>query len=222
MKNFWVVIAICAVCLVIPVSGAAKTMYVTDQLHVAVRSGMGLEYKILDYVKSNERLEVLDTEGEYARVRMKNGTEGWMILRYLSDGTPKPVIIENLKADIEKLQSRNERAAGQIAALKEKNSRLLQASTGQLEKIETLAAEYEELKTSCSDFLQLEKKHTALQRELSDIRQRNTSLVEDNRQLRKNTYFKWFVAGCSFALFWFAVGMVLQALRVRKKKKLRF
>ncbi len=44
----------------------AETMYVIDRLEVAVRANKGVEHAIVAVVRTDEKIEVLSTEGEYA------------------------------------------------------------------------------------------------------------------------------------------------------------
>ena len=222
-KLFYICVIISVIFLVpVPASAETETMYLTDRLEVAVRAGKGLEYKILAIARSNEKVEVLNTEGEYANLRLANGIEGWILKRYLTGSIPKPLVISNLKSEIEKLEGKNNSAVEEIRKLKEEKGVLENTKKTQGKKIETLENEYEDLKVSCSDYIKLRDDHERLRKEIVTNRRKISTLSQENEELRRNTNLMWFVAGGSAVLIGFLIGLVLQNLRYKKKKRLSF
>lgn len=209
------------VCLVLsPVFAGAETMYVSDHLEVAVRTGKGLEYKILAIARSNDSVEVLATDGEYAQVRLANGVEGWMLKRYLTDETPKPRVIENLEAQVEKLNTRHTDARDELARLRQEKNELNKNAQAQDKKIAALEAELVEIRTSCADFIALRDDYRQLQSRMDETLAENARLVEENTQLLKSTYLWGALAGSAFALFWFLIGIAFQSSRSRRRRSM--
>jgi SH3 domain protein len=109
----------------LPVSAYAETAYVTDRLTVNLRSTateIGTTVKSLD---AGAVLEVLERAGLYARVRDKQGAEGWIETRHLS---AEP----SARAQLAKLQDDLTRARAQLteaqAQLKKADAALAQES----------------------------------------------------------------------------------------------
>jgi SH3 domain protein len=221
-KKLFYICAIISVIFLKPVLASAETMYITDRLEVTIRAGKGLEYKILAIARSNEKVEVLNTEGEYANLRFANGIEGWILKRYLTGSIPKSLVISNLKSKIEKLKGKNNSAVKEIRKLKEKKVVLENTNETQEKKIETLENEYEDLKVSCSDYIKLRDDHEKLRKEMVTSRRKVSKLSQENEELRRNTNLMWFVAGGSAVLIGFIIGLILQNLRNKRKKKLSF
>ena len=69
-----------------------KKMYVTESFNV--RIGPGTNYTLLDTVKRNDEIEILDEKNSYAKIRLNNGIVGYTVLKAYSDS--KTYYIENV------------------------------------------------------------------------------------------------------------------------------
>ena len=101
----------------------AQTRYVTDRTIVELRRGPSTEYLILRNLEAGERVEILEqNEAEgYSRVRVADqGTEGWILTRFL---TAEPIARERLAVAERNLTAARER----VAALEAENSELTSA-----------------------------------------------------------------------------------------------
>jgi SH3 domain protein len=75
-------------------AAAAQEMYVTDRLEITLRSGPGVDFKILAMIPSGTALTRLEEANRWARVQTADGTEGWVVTRYLSSEPPKGPALE--------------------------------------------------------------------------------------------------------------------------------
>ena len=69
------------ICLILGSTAALATDnagYVTDIMKITMRTGQGLDYKILDWVKSGEEVEILQQGDQWTMVRRADGKEGWV------------------------------------------------------------------------------------------------------------------------------------------------
>jgi len=133
---------ICGVTLAVPASALAQTVYVSDELRIALRSGPGEEFRALRILLAGTELSELERREPWVRVEIAGGPEGWVQSRYLTEETPARVqlprvleaqernraIIERLEAEVAKLDGASQEAARlretgtQLAA---ENARLL-------------------------------------------------------------------------------------------------
>ncbi len=109
-------------------NGLAQTMYVTDRLHLSLRSEPDAELPAITLLPSDTEVEVLSTEGQWAQVRLPDGRSGWVMKRFLVEDLPKSVIIEQLKQKIAKKDVILEKLQAEMASLKERSSE--RATTG--------------------------------------------------------------------------------------------
>ena len=95
----------------------SETKYVKDDIQVMVRTDPGARRRIVAMPTSGTRVEVLDTEGGWSKVRLPDEKEGWMLSHYLDSGPPNKVVIATLKRENEALKQR-------VQTLVEENPRL--------------------------------------------------------------------------------------------------
>lgn len=76
--------------LILPVSGEAQTVYVSDEFEITLRTGPGNDHKIISMPKSGNAMEILQKGEEWSRVRLPDGKEGWVLSRYISPTRPAP------------------------------------------------------------------------------------------------------------------------------------
>ena len=83
--------------LAAPVTAAGETMYVSDELLITFRTQPSTRGEILRNLSSGTAVEVLEmpAEGEWARVRLGSGREGWVRKQYLQ---AQPVARDQLAA----------------------------------------------------------------------------------------------------------------------------
>lgn len=77
--------------------GLAETMYVTDRLYLSLRSAPTSGQPSLALLPSDTRVDLLETEGNWAKVMLEDGRTGWVLKRFLVENVPKSFIIEQLK-----------------------------------------------------------------------------------------------------------------------------
>ncbi|NIS60349.1 MAG: SH3 domain-containing protein, partial [Proteobacteria bacterium] len=101
-KTMKLYLCLIAVCLLWAQGNVlAETMYVTDRLHLSLRKGPDTGQPPVGLLPSDTKVEVLETEGNWAQVNLEDGRTGWVIKRYLVKDVPKSLIIEQLKAQLE-------------------------------------------------------------------------------------------------------------------------
>jgi len=215
-------IVFCFILLLAPAFAGAETMYVTDKLEVAVRDGKGMEYKILGVARSDEKVDVLDTEGEYANIRLPGGVEGWMLSRYLTRTLPKTEMLEKLAEDKDQIREKQASALDEINKLKGEKESLEETQQMHERKIKSLDDEYAELKSGCSDFVALRTNYERLQAEMKSNRETLATISAENAELRENTRLMWFIFGSASVLSGFIIGMYLQSLRNRRRRQISF
>ncbi|MBW1824090.1 MAG: SH3 domain-containing protein [Deltaproteobacteria bacterium] len=106
----------------------AKTMYVSDNLIITVRSNPGLEFRVVDQLTSNEKVDLLKTEKSWAQISYNN-KKGWVLERFLTEEMPDSIQIAELKKTVKKtedLEKENRALKQKNAEMEERISSLLQ------------------------------------------------------------------------------------------------
>jgi SH3 domain protein len=102
--------------------GADATRYVTDQLSLDLRSGEGTQYRIVAMLPSGSPVQVIreSRASGYTLVRTPQGTEGWLLSRYLEDA---PGARQRL-AEAEEELTRVRQASASALAISQENKAL--------------------------------------------------------------------------------------------------
>lgn len=122
-KNFYV--QLCGFLLACSAFMAcAETRYVTDELQLSMYEEINSQGRLLQRLSSGTELELLEIEGMYARVRTKEGVEGWTKAGFLISEKPA-------RAQLLDLQQQNEALQERLS----QSQQALEASRSELEKI---------------------------------------------------------------------------------------
>jgi hypothetical protein len=99
------------------------SIYVIEQLVVSVASAPGPDGERIGQVKSGDKLELIERQGDEAHVRLPNGKDGWIKASYLSAEEPlqhrlteRTAEVEKLKQEEEKLKQDKGRLESELAA----------------------------------------------------------------------------------------------------------
>jgi SH3 domain protein len=117
----------------------AKTMFVTDTCTINVRVQPGEEYRIMDQLAADDTVQVLETQGQWARTSFKGGLEGWVMSQYLTADKPKTMRIADLEKQLQEQEAR-------INELDRENRSLKQEKLTFDQTLNNLSAENQKLK----------------------------------------------------------------------------
>jgi SH3 domain protein len=201
-------------------SAQAQTRYVTDRTIVELRRGPSTEYLILRNLEAGERVEVLeqnDADG-YSRVRVADqGTEGWILTRFL---TAEPIARERLAAAERNLATARER----VTALEAQNRELtsdLTSTRSQLEQAQashgTVSRELSDIRTASANVVQLREDNTSLQQRLVQRDLEVEQLTANNARLAGRNNQNWFIVGAAVLLGGIVIGLIAPTLRRKRR-----
>ena len=213
----------------------ADTRYVSDRLIISVRDGQDQNAAVLGYLETAAPVEILEENGDFLRIRTEDGLEGWVRAQYIVSETPKTLIIDNLKNEINALNKK-------IQAIKNKkdstSNTLSESKKMYREKIEELKEEVninqKFAAKAKSDFIELNNKYTNLLNnsknteklinEVEKLKKSNNELNTEVKSLRmdrknplKSNRIQSFIAGAGVLLLGFILGG-----SAKKRKKTRF
>ncbi|MFH7321279.1 TIGR04211 family SH3 domain-containing protein [Desulfurivibrio sp. D14AmB] len=190
----------------------AETRYVTDQLEATFRSGPGNQYRIIGMISTGQRLELMETDGEWSRVEIPGRQDGWVRTQYLQ---PEPPARQALQATTDRLKSTEAERDSQ----RKENDRLnrlnreLEESLRQTEgRLQRATADYEKLQTDSRNFLIIREEHEKLTNQMAEKVQHIKELEGRIADEFLSSSIKWFLAGAGVLLLGLIIGQ-------RSKKK---
>ncbi len=195
------------------VSAHAETRYVTDRFEATLRTGPGIEYRILRMVASGQQVELLERGHDWSRVQIPGGPEGWMNSGYLQRDPVARDALQALTGRIGPLEAEN-------VALRDENARLREQRgdiAAQLENTEKRLAEavsrYEALRADAAEFIDIREAYIELKAGIEEKDRRIEALESRLTEQFLSSAIKWFLAGAGVLL----LGMLL-GNRSRKKR----
>ncbi len=111
---------------ILPVAALAETRYVTDRLEVTLRAGESTRYKILRMLPSGTPMEVLgvNKSTNYARVRIQDGTVGFVLAQELQDEPAARNRLAELEERLDRLRQEPDALTTELANLQETHAEL--------------------------------------------------------------------------------------------------
>jgi len=193
----------------------AESAFITDVFEVTLRTGPGIDHKIMSMLRSGQPVTVTEAGDEWSRVVLPDGKEGYVLSRFISIGPPARLSLERIRDAYEVLKT-------QAASLEEENSRLVsenQALENQLEtvskKLEAVGKDFAALKSESSDFFSLKKRYEQAASQLQEKTERVNKLEEQVSQLQLNKNIRWFLGGAGVLVLGFLIGFSAKKQRRR-------
>lgn len=209
-----------ALLLFTTLSAFGQTRYVGDDIPVTLRTGPSLENRIVRNLTAGTRVEALEENEDagYTRVRVaSDGTEGWILTRYL---TAQPIARERLAAaesNLTAARSRAEELESQVAALTEDlaaTRRQLEAATSESRDV---ATELQDIRSASANAIALRDQNEDLRRRLAEADERIGRLTMENRELQSDSRQSWFMVGAGVLFGGILIGLIAPSLKRKRR-----
>ena len=220
LKPLLATVALCiAPCLALAQS---NDRWISDQFEVTLRTGKSTQQSIIELLPSGTKVTVLEQDdgSGYTRIRTSEGTEGWLLTRYL-------ISSQTARLQLPQLQSRlrnSERTKSQLLA---RNQELEGEQSGlqtQLSRTETssrrLQQQLDEVRKLSSNKIQLDDQIKQLKQKVTEAGRRIDELESENRELSDSSNREWFIVGAVVVLFGIVLGLIIPRIRWQRKPKL--
>jgi len=194
----------------------AETRYVTDEFKINVRSGPNVEYRILSMIPSKEKVELLETQENWSRIQLSDGTEGWVLSQYLVDRTPASILLETYKRENHSLKDTLGSIREENRLLKEKSSNLekeLQENKTALAKTQE---DYNNLKSDSAEYLKLKAEYQQLKEQYEKKEQELNTMTAEHEKLLFSNKIKWFLSGTAVFIVGWLIGFIMRSKSRRR------
>ena len=202
--------------LTLPVPAGAETVYVSDDVEIAVRSGPAADRKIIAMVKSGKDLELVEKGEEWSMVRTATGKEGWIPNRYITTALPSAMALERVRQDYEALSGKYKELRAKSEQLDTQRKTTETDLSQSRKRQDELAQSYETLKRDSSDFLRLKQRNGEMAVELEAEKARSGKLEQENSELRRDGAIYWVLAGGGIMLGGFLMGIYSSSRRKQR------
>jgi SH3 domain protein len=211
--------ALMTLSLTLPLSAFAEaTRYVSDELEITMRTGKGVEYGIRKMLTSGTKLSVIETDPSgYSKVKTENGTEGWVLTRYLSNKASARNRLARSEQKVANLELQLAKAQEEIATLSSQNSTAGSENSTLKETAQRLSKELDDLHRTASNAVALDNENRQLKERIQQIDHENQSLTMENDALKNNDAKSWFLVGAAVLFGGFLLGLIIPKIRFKKK-----
>jgi len=222
MKQFTGVAAAALLTISAPaMSLSGNTRYITDELHVPMRSGKGNEFRILDRgLPSGTQLALLEDAPDegWARVRTPDGKEGWVRRQYLVSEPVAEIKLKKAQADLAHFEKMEGNLGGAVRDLEAKNHKLESELSASKEEAAQLQKDLKELKALSSDTVALNERHQKLLHQHELLKQKQMMAEAEIQRLSGSETQRWYMYGALSVGLGAILAMLAPLVRPRRRR----
>lgn len=194
----------------------AATLYVKPSAEIVVRTGQGTNFKIVGMVKDGDSVQLVEEGNGYAKVRLENGVEGWMVRRFLGKERPLREVVETLRKENAEIKEKERYTAQNLLevseTLEQTKSKLADLTT----EHEQLQTRHTTLEQDTANVITIKNSLQTTTDENSQLKEQLALLEDENESLKKDKTKNWFLAGAGVLFFGIILGKIQRPSRRRK------
>ncbi len=224
--------------LSIPTYSQARTGYVSDMLILTFRQGPGTSFSVLQALKSNTPLTILEEDKGYFKVALLSGETGWVDKQFVVFETPKPQIIEQLNQDNAALKAKLETVSSSLDQLKTQlaaqesgqgeTTAVLETSfkeaedqnTALLAQLKESQTNYSTLQAQSQNIIAVVEKNKILEKKNITLSTKLAQFEKETRHMFRAGMIKWFLAGVGVLLLGWIIGQSVSSKKGRSSSLL--
>jgi SH3 domain protein len=211
------------ICLLYVLAGhvhAQTERYVTDSLRLEARQGPSTNHRITNMLSSGTRVTVLEEDAEtgYSRVALDDGSEVWILSRFLMD---QPAARAQLAQAREKFTSERDNArnlTGELETMGRTADELEQSKSALATDKKLLQTELAQIKQAAADTLAIQERNQNLDKQLEVVSTDLDAAKQRNRALKERAERDWFIAGAGVLLGGIIIGLVIPKIRWKRRR----
>jgi SH3 domain protein len=184
----------------------ADTLFVTEDFEITMRTGPGVERKIIALIRSGQRVEEISKSEEWTEIRLPSDKSGWVLTRYLTPKEPCAMIKERLQSQYDQLLTEKTELETKNSDLEAENQRLEAQLASTQASLERVTGDFDTLKSESTDFLKLKTQFKKINTELEETKTKADKFEDETSRLLRNQNIKWFLAGAGVILIGFIIG----------------
>lgn len=200
---------------------AAKTVYVTDELEILLRSGQGSQHKIVSSLETGAPLTVLKNDGGdgWTYVKTEDKKTGWVLTRFLTESPIARAQLDTATKNLEALRQETKQVKEELNALKANNQNTVTENDALAKEKNRLIQEVTSIRQASSEAVQIMEERDQLQERVINLERDLQKIKRENQTLADSTAQDWFLIGAGVLLGGILLGLILPKLSWRRKSR---
>jgi SH3 domain protein len=194
--------------------------YVTDTIWIQLRSGPSSQYRILQTLKTGEKLALIEEDKDkgYSRVRSAKGNEGWVLTQYITGDAPAQILqIQNSK-QLENTTAELEAARQKMSEMETRLASITKEYSDYKEQAGNAIVELEQLKAISGNAIALDDKNKKLTMSNQELEIQVEALRTENLSLRDDRRTSFLIYGGGLILVGIFAGLIMPSLRGNRNR----
>ncbi|MBF0622736.1 MAG: TIGR04211 family SH3 domain-containing protein [Magnetococcales bacterium] len=185
----------------------AEMRYITDEFTVTMRRGENATFKVVRILKTGMEVELLESgKTGWDRVRTRDGSEGWVLRRFLSGDVPARVQLFKSNKQLRAAEEERDRLREEIKALKV-----------DLRDQNKLQTELDRIRKVSRNALTLEQGNKEMAQRLEVMEENLNRVTNQKMILEQQSDRSFLVAGAAILVLGMVIGFILTRSRGRKR-----
>ncbi len=155
--------------------------------------------------------------GDYARVSIADGTEGWVLTQYLQNAPTGDQLYATSERNLAAAAQRTEGLSEQVETL----TRELETANAELAALRSaessLSTELDDIRRVSASAIELREQNQSLRRRVTELDAELDAVTIENNDLRSRNNQNWFVIGAAVLFGGVIIGLVAPSLRPKKR-----
>ncbi|WP_426416583.1 TIGR04211 family SH3 domain-containing protein [Aestuariirhabdus sp. LZHN29] len=201
-------------------AASAEARYISDILHVPLRSGPSNANKIIHRgLRSGTQLEwIRDEDEEFSLVRTTDGVEGYIRSQYLLTEPGARELLGRAQKKVENLSQENSSLKRRLGELETANSELTRNGKQSNQRSKKLETELKEIKRISSEAISLVARNKELVEGNVILKNRIETLELENAQLNDESDKQWYLYGAGTIVGGILIGLIAPLMRSRRRQ----
>lgn len=199
---------------------AQAVRYVTDSLRLETRQGPSTDHRITRMLSSGARVTVVEEDGDtgYSRVALDDGTEVWILTRYLMEEPAARAQLGEAQENFTREREIARDLASQLETLGQTTNEIEQSRSALATDKNVLQTELAQIKQAAADTLAIKERNQSLNKQLEAASMNLDAATQRNRALKERSERNWFIAGAGVLLGGIIIGLVIPKIRWKRRR----
>lgn len=204
--------------LLVTSAEAQNRRYVTDSLKLEVRSGPGVQNRIIRMLESGTPVSVLERQKGWSKVRLSSGGEAWILDRFLMDQPSARGQLEAARSDLTTARKQVEQLKQELAKVTRSNAELVESRDAFVAKANDLSGELDDIKRTASSAIAVRNENQRLKEQTLSLTAQLDALDRDFTVLRDGRNRDWFIAGAGVLFGGMLLGLIIPRIRWKRRR----